>query len=177
MRQVASAARANVAAISYYFGGVEGLEKAIVAERIQPLNARRVRMLAESAAAGSAASAMGEVLRLLVEPVLACGSTPEISILARSLSGSESSPAERLLADDTRATLGRFAQVLRKSVPSLPPDDFLWRLSFVAGSMQHLFANWHRMAELTHGICRNQDLEQAVDRFVTCSRGMLLGTA
>ncbi len=88
-----------------------------------------------------------------------------VRIIARTLT--EPLPfMNTLLREELHAVLARFAQIVRRHVPHLSPEEFLWRLSFVIGAMQHTLATLHQMSALTHGICRDNDYEGALRRFI-----------
>jgi len=98
------------------------------------------------------------------------GGSHIIRIVGRSLA--EPLPfMDAILAAEFQPTMARFSQAVRRSVPQLTPEDFLWRLSFVVGAMQHTFSMLHRMSELTRGICRNDDHEGALRRFIDFAVG------
>lgn len=73
---------------------------------------------------------------------------------------------EELLAREFQPATARFGQAVRRHVPNLAPEDFLWRLSFVIGAMHHTLATLHCMGELTRDICRNDDPAGALRRFI-----------
>ena len=107
--------------------------------------------------------AIGKLDKTLRDP--ARGGPHIVRIIARTLT--EPLPfMNALLREELHAVLGRFAQILRRHVPHLTPEEFLWRLSFVIGAMQHTLATLHQMSALTHGICRDNDYEGALRRFV-----------
>jgi hypothetical protein len=73
---------------------------------------------------------------------------------------------DELLAQEFQPVMARFGQAMRRHVPTLSPEEFLWRLSFVIGAMHHTLATLHRMKDLTRGICRNHDHAGALPRFI-----------
>lgn len=86
-------------------------------------------------------------------------------IMARSLA--EPLPfMHTILAEEFHSALGRFGQVIRRHATHLSPDEFMWRLSFVVGAMQHTLSTLHQMSSLTRGICRDDDYDGAAARFI-----------
>ena len=177
MRQLTARAKVNLAAVNYHFGGKEALNTAMVSRRLRALNETRLANLdrAEREADGQPVP-LHRVIELLVRPVFELsedqshGGAHIIRLLGRSLA--EPLPfMDAVLAAEFQPTMARFSQAVRRSVPQLSPEDFLWRLSFVVGAMQHTFAVLHRMSELTSGICRNDDQEGALRRFIEFAVG------
>jgi AcrR family transcriptional regulator len=177
MRQLTEQAKVNLAAVNYHFGGKESLYVAMVSRRLRSLNETRLASLERAEQeAGSQPVPVARVIELLVRPVFdlsgdrSHGGAHIIRILGRSLA--EPLPfMDAILAAEFQPTMARFSQAVRRSMPQLSPEDFLWRLSFVIGAMQHTFTVLHRMSELTSGICRNDDRDGALRRFIEFAVG------
>jgi AcrR family transcriptional regulator len=179
LRELTAMARVNLAAVSYYFDGKKGLFLEIVRRRIRPLNEERLTRLDQiTGAGGGQPPSLEQVLDAFVRPVLAAhrnraGVGPAIAqILARSLTDPLPPYLSPELAGEPQLTLMRFAQAIRRHVPGLPPDEFLWRFTFVVGAMQHALSNLHQMSALTRGICRDDDHDCFLARFVEFSAGV-----
>lgn len=172
LRQITQRARVNIAAVNYHFGSKEALYVEVVQRRIRPINSARLARLEDAVAkAGDQPPALAEVLDILVRPVFdvhqdpARGGEHIVRIIARSLT--EPLPfMSELIATEFHPVLARFSQVIRRHAPHLAPEDFMWRLSFVVGAMQHTLATIHEMSTLTRGICRDNDYEGALRRFI-----------
>ncbi len=177
MRQLTARAKVNLAAVNYHFGGKESLYTAMISRRLRArYETRRANLERAEREAGVQPVPLPTVIELLVRPVFELsedrshGGAHVIRILGRSLA--EPLPfMGAVLAAEFQPTMARFSQAVRRSVPQLSPEDFLWRLSFVVGAMQHTFAVLHRMSELTSGICRNDDHEGALRRFIEFAVG------
>jgi AcrR family transcriptional regulator len=177
MRQLTQRAKVNLAAVNYHFGGKQALYTAMVSQRLRALNETRLASLERAEQeAGSQPVPVARVIELLVRPVFELsadgthGGAQIIRILGRSLA--EPLPfMDAVLAAEFQPTMARFSQAVRRSMPQLSPEDFLWRLSFVIGAMQHTFTVLHRMSELTSGICRNDDRDGALRRFIEFAVG------
>jgi len=172
VRQVTKAAGVNLAAINYHFGGKRGLFHEVIRQKIRPLNQLRMGQL-ELALGGTVGPAgLDRMLELLVGPILetqrAAGEagTATLRLFARCMADPGLRALDRELAEEMQSCLARFAGAIRRHAPGLPPEEFLWRLSFVVGALQHGLANLHQMSGLTRGICRDGDLDGLLQHFV-----------
>lgn len=178
LRQITRQAKVNLAAVNYHHGDKESLYLEIIRRRIQPINKTRLARLAEAEAeAGDSPVPIQVLFQVLAEPLF--GLFGDAATLgrysARLLGRSLVEPLpflEKFLAHEFQPVMARFGQALRRHDPTLPPEDFLWRYSFVVGAMLHALASLHRMKFLTRGICRDNDHAAALSRFVQFATGV-----
>ncbi len=171
LRQITQRAQVNLAAVNYHHGDKESLYLEIVRRRLGAINQLRLAKLAEAEQeAGDAPVPLDALVDIMVTPLFELfdadnGGRHGARLIGRSLV--EPLPfMEKFLAAEFQPALARFGQALRRHAPTLAPEDFLWRLSFVVGALQHALATLHRMKELTRGICRDHDQAAARTRFV-----------
>ncbi|WP_438480912.1 TetR/AcrR family transcriptional regulator [Oleiharenicola lentus] len=173
LRHITDAAKVNLASVNYHFGDKETLYTEVIHRRIQPLNAARLAKLDQVIAlAGDQPPPLPLVIEILVKPVFEMHQDPArggqhiVKLIARCLT--EPLPfMSELVTTEFQTTIARFSQAIRRSVGHLTPEDFMWRMSFVVGSMQHTLATLHQMGQLTRGICKSHDHEAALSHFVT----------
>ena len=171
LRQITQLAGANLAAVNYHHGDKESLYLEVIRRRVRPVNERRLaRLAAAEAAAGGAAVPLPQLVEIMAGPWFELYADPAGGRLGARLVGrclAEPLPfMEKFLTEEMQPTLARFAQAIRRHCATLPPEDFLWRFSFVTGALQHTLATLHQMRALTRGICRDDDPAGARARFV-----------
>ena len=179
LRQITQKAGVNLAAVNYHFGSKESLFRAVFVRRLKPINlARLAKLDAAQHTAGEGTVHLDLLLQIYLEPVFelsrdtTCGGNHFVRIISRSLV--EPLPVlEQILAEEFHPVTARFTQALRRHVPRLSPEDFLWRISFIIGAMHHTLATLHCMHQLTKGICKNDDHSAALVRLIQCSKIML----
>ena len=172
MRQITRLANVNLAAVNYHHGAKESLYLEIIRRRLQPINESRLQNLTEAERQAAGAPVPLDLLvDIMARPLFELyadadhGGRHAARLIGRSLAEPLPFMAE-FLAAEFQPTMSRFGQALRRHAPTLSPEDFLWRLSFVVGAMLHALATLHRMKELTRGICRDNDPAAARGRFV-----------
>jgi len=175
LRVITDTAKVNLAAVNYHFSDKETLFRELILRRIRPLNSLRLALLDEACTQiGAAPPPLDQIFRILAEPILdlhrdsRSGGRAFAQLLAR-VQIEPSNAFSKLLADEYNPLLNRFGQVIRRHVPQLSPEEFLWRFSFVVGALHHTLAIIHQMNILTQGICRNDDYEGALARFISHS--------
>lgn len=182
LRQLTGAAGVNLAAVHYHFGSKEALAKAVLARRIEPINAERLRRLAALPDPATVAA----IVRAFVEPPLrsapdACGSgqppglPPGVGfcrVFGRIMV--EQPPFLReFLAGQFRELAHRFAAALAAALPGHATETLWWRLHFVIGAMAHTLQNAGALSHLSDGRCDPNDIDEVVDQLVTFAVGGL----
>lgn len=172
MRNITQKAGVNLAASHYHHGDKETLYLLILSRRLKPINETRLSLLgqAEREAKGQPVP-ITRILEIMSLPLfeLCADSRSGGRHFARILGRSLVEPLpfmDAILAREFQPVMARFTQALRRHVPNLSPEEFLWRLSFVIGALHHTLATIHCMKDLTHGICRDHDHAGAGARFI-----------
>ena len=179
MRMITAAARVNLAAANYHYGDKQSLFLEVISNRMRAINQARLSSLDQAEArAGDGLVPLATLVELLAQPLFALcqdgdvGGAHAARLIGRCMT--EPNPLlEEIVATEIQPVMGRFGQALRRHAPTMPPEDFLWRLSFVAGSLHHSLATLHCMSKLTRGFCRDNDGHGALRRFIPFAVGAL----
>ena len=141
IRDLTSAAGANLAAVNYHFGSKEGLLRAIVQRRGEPLNQERVRLLElAEAAAGDQPPRVVAIMRAFVEPVFQIRKEhPHFpAVLGRVVMEGLMPVVGDVFRSTFYQCLLRFAESLSRALPDIPVEEIRWRLLFTIGVFNFL---------------------------------------
>lgn len=171
LREVTKKARINLAAVSYHFGSKESLYCEVLKRRLRPMNQGRLTKLENACElAGDKPIPLALIIDIFARPFFDLCDDPQengghfLRLIGRSIV--DPLPfVESLLNEELHSTTSRFAQAIRRHTPSLNPQEFMWRLSFVVGAMHHTLATLHQMKALTRGLCQNGDSAGAFRHF------------
>jgi AcrR family transcriptional regulator len=166
-RMVTAAARANLAAINYHFGGKEGLFQAMLARRLDDLHAERLALLdAYERIAAAGALSCERILAALFVPALRLAREPKrggkdfLRLLGRAYV--DPSPALReFLSERYAPSIARFKEAFARALPGVTPRELTWRLHFMMGALAYTLAGadaWRLIAALTPADVPNDQL-------------------
>ena len=135
LRDITADAQVNLAAVNYHFQSKESLMDAVIERRLEPVNLRRLEMLA---AAGPAPS-VEQIVEAFLAPMLMLEVLPAIPLIGRVLSN-PSQFVGRVYKKHFMHIIQCFSEALGVALPDLPAEERFWRLQFMAGSMSHVLA-------------------------------------
>ena len=137
LRHIIAEAGVNLAAVHYHFGSKEELLDELILRKAGPVNAERIerldRVLSE---AGDAAPRVDTVLEAFLQPMAeAADRDPQfVRLMGRIMAeGLLQSVVQKHFQSVSR----RYLDALRKALPDLPEEEFLWRAHFMIGAMAH----------------------------------------
>jgi len=156
-RMITAAARVNLAAVNYHFGGKAGLFQAMLARRLDVLHEERLALLeAERASAAGKPLACERILAALFIPALALardagrGGADFLRLLGRAYI--DPSPALRAFLSERYApSIARFKDAFAQALPHIAPRELAWRLHFMMGALAYTLAGtdaWKLIAAL-----------------------------
>lgn len=174
LRQLTTRASANLAAVSYHFGGKEQITRAALQRRIEPINRerlRRLRDLAEQRAPGDPPPTAAAVLAAFLQPLLHATATMDIPPAALRmfcrLLGEEPPFLREFLAEQFGEVLQHFGKALQQALPHLDQATIAWRLHFAIGAIAHLLPNATTIRDVTKGLCDPMDADTLEAQLLT----------
>jgi len=145
MRQITSAAGVNLAAVNYHFGTKDALIHAVLARKLDPLDAQRRAMLDAFEANYATKLNCEHVLVALFLPAVrifrsdAPGADRFLHFLGRAYT--DPSPVVRdFIQTHYIETLGRFFFAFQRTLPELSREDLGFRLNFAMGALSGILA-------------------------------------
>jgi AcrR family transcriptional regulator len=147
LRNITGAAKVNLAAVNYHFGGKETLLEAIYARRITPMNEERLSRLDALEKAHDVVP-VESIVTVFVDPALKLSRDREQSHFIALLGRSYLEPTPiiqgkvRQMFDEVAE---RFKVAFSKSLPDVPPKELYWRMHFMVGVLAYCMAGTDMM--------------------------------
>lgn len=183
MRQITSAADANLAAVNYHFGSKLGLIQEVFVRRLGPMNAERIRLLDEVLAAaqarGDAPPALRDILHAFLAPALSLGRKEGrefFALLARAHSSPHPELQEHVVAQFGEIA-ARFGAALQSALPSRSMEDLFWNVHFSVGALCHTVLNTELLTLISNGLCTDEDEGAVLERLLDFTAAGLQGGA
>ncbi len=166
MRSITARAEVNLAAVNYHFGSKEALIDAVFTRRLHPLNEERLERLAQVEVESSdQAPSLEQIVESFVGPALRLGH--DQPVFMRLLGHALSEPSVReMFTEQFREVFQRFSVALKRALPSLPPEELVWRFLFMVGAMAYSMAMACDINRMSHGLCKSDDVEATLRRLV-----------
>jgi AcrR family transcriptional regulator len=140
MRLLTAKAGVNLAAVNYHFGSKDALIEAVFRRRLDPMNTERVAALErlENPSAEDIIRAfVGPSLRLIEDAK--GGGRNFIRLLGRTYT--EPAKTIRALIGQMYApAMQRYKAALERALPQMPPDELVWRMHFMFGTLAYTLA-------------------------------------
>ncbi len=168
LRQLTARAGANLAAVSYHFGGKEQIVRAALQRRIEPINRERLRRLRNL---GDQPLAASPVLAAFLQPLLHATATMDMPPAAMRMFcrvlGEEPPFLRDFLAEQFGAVVHHFSTALQQALPHLDHATIAWRLHFAIGAIAHLLPNATTIRAVTKGLCDPLDADTLEAQLLT----------
>lgn len=141
LRAITAAAGANIAAVNYHFGNRAALVQEVIARRVGPVNAERLRRLDELEAVG--APTLRDIADAFLAPALHAF-RQDASTLCRIMGrihAERSDEIRRAIFSHFQPVMQRFTAAIGRARPDLPPDEIADRFKFMVGVMAFALMN------------------------------------
>jgi AcrR family transcriptional regulator len=171
VRDITEHACTRLAAVSEQFGGKEGLFRAVLVRRIQPLNDDRRTRLAALPARGPRARRLRAVIEAFTEPMRQRAGDPGWDNYFRFIAQLSNSghPIGHLVAEDFNAMAADFIAALRVLFPAAAEAAVHDAYLHLVAATMHTYSQNLRLDSLTEGRMRTGDIDErhgALLRFV-----------
>jgi AcrR family transcriptional regulator len=143
VRDITEAAKVNVAAVSYHFGGKEELIAAVFDRRLGPVNKARLEALDKlENGTGRRTVKVERIMEAFIRPAVeCCGEDMQAAQAFAKLFGrciAETRPGfEAWLRKQFQPVASRMEKALMRTLPELSRNDVFWRMKFTFGALHH----------------------------------------
>jgi AcrR family transcriptional regulator len=142
IRDITIAAKVNIAAVSYHFGGKDELIAAVFERRISPVNQARVTALnALETRRNSKSPKVEQIMEAFIRPAVTCcgdekGTKAFGKLFGRCLA--ETRPdVEAMLRKQFQPVATLMEKTLLRALPHLSRGEIFWRMKFTFGALHH----------------------------------------
>jgi AcrR family transcriptional regulator len=163
VREIAGAAKLDVAMINYHFGSKVGLYRAVFHRRIDQLTEQRLGGLDEVLARfRGQPPKLGDIVHALMAPNIllrsnaALGGVPFARLIVREMTD----PNERergIISEMFDRTAFRYIEAIALIFPGAPRAEIHWAYHFAIGTLVHAMASTGRLEYLSRGACQMSD--------------------
>jgi len=170
LRTITTEAGVNLAAVNYHFQSKEALMHAVIARRIDPINEKRLALLAAiEEEAGSAPLPLDKVLDALIGPVFELLRSPAKAFapMMGRIFWESSDLREKIFKKHLAHISARFFPAFERALPDLPRAELYWRMLFVMGTVSHTIGGAGLLRTVSGGECDPSDVEGTLGRLET----------
>ncbi len=154
VRDITTAAKANLGAVNYHFGSKDRLVLEVFARRLEPvIRARVARLDALEKAAGGGEIELSQIVEAFVRPGVEnatspqCAGEPFMRLISRCFM--EPNPELKRFVEERFAdVVTRFDAAFLRALPGLTQEDLFWRVNFLIGALHHGQEIWARFDQL-----------------------------
>ncbi len=178
VRDITKEAGANVAAVNYHFGSRDGLVVAVISRYLIPVNQDRLARLERAEKSGSVEEILGAFIRPTVELVAKSELSEKLygQLIGRIFT-EPSISMQTELDQLTKSVVERFTKALCKLLPSVTPEELIWRLHFVVGGLIHVLTHSGFLYRMGGQVVGTPTTEVTISRFLKfAAAGVVYGS-
>jgi AcrR family transcriptional regulator len=180
LRAITAEAGVNIASVNYYFRSKDQLIVEVLSRIIRPPNEQRIRLLEQAKTkAGSKPVPVPAILEAMIRPCLEMSFDPQheqaCRVLGRSLT-EEGNFIKEIIENEWTPVVGRFVEVLKRTLPKVPTEELYWRMHFTHGAVIHTICH-HQDLTILSGNRYHIEFKAALRRLINYSAAGLLAGA
>ncbi|MEM7008472.1 MAG: TetR family transcriptional regulator [Thermodesulfobacteriota bacterium] len=175
VRDITSHANVHLAAVNYHFQTKDGLLKALMDRRIEPLNRQRLELLEkyENRFGEDTVPVEYALYALLAPGIRMCFEEPHFLKITGQVVSHPDEETYTIFVTNFEGVFSRFRDVLAVSLPHISEEELMWRIHFLTGSMIHTWTNHRGLTALSSGVCELGDQQELVNKLIAfCSAGL-----
>ena len=176
VRDITDHAGTRLASVSEQFGGKEGLFRAVLLRRIQPLNDDRRTRLAALPARGAQAKRLRALIEAFTEPMRQRAGDPGWDNYFRFVAQLANSghPIKRFIAEDFNAIAADFIAHVSALFPGVQEAAIHDAYLHLVAATMHTYSNNMRLDSLTEGRLHAHDIDERHDALLRFAQGGIL---
>lgn len=156
IRELATAAEVNVAAVNYHFQGKENLFQEVILRRFVDQRNSTLAALEKALVQAEGKPRLEDVIGALVGEYLkgTLGhpkSCTYLSLITREMSGNNSHAHEAFLREMVAPVFLAFSRALTAAQPHLRQEDMNWVIASIVGQIHHFVLRWKKRQHLPEG--------------------------
>ena len=175
VRDIASLAKTNLAAINYYYQSKDNLLQQVVEASAKPINVMISQLTAYEDFVGGGKLDVSHVWNALAAPLIRCSMdesawyADRARIYIRAALHANSPGSESPFVTETDAIAKRFIKALSNALPNLSADEVKWRFYFGWGTILTATRDTYdnsRFRRVSKGACNTANLDELLKNLV-----------
>ncbi len=172
LRQIALAARVNLATVYYYFRSKRGLMEALLKRCFGPLREEHLALLREFETASKGRPLPVEkILEAMLIPPLRLATQDSarrqaVRRLFGRIVGEPNAETQAVLRSQRLEVRTAFLKAFQRSLPETPLPDLFWSVEFVSGALAFTLCNPRNLEVETRGACNPANTEKVLAEMI-----------
>lgn len=175
VRDITGEADVHLAAVNYHFRSKDGLIRAVMERRIEPLNRQRLRLLdGFTKKFGRKPVPVEYTLYALLAPgIKMYFERPHFLRVTGQIVSDPDDEVYIIFLQHFEDIFSRFKDAFTVCLPHIEEEEIMWRIHFLIGAMIHTWTNHRGLEHLSGGVCRLRDEEETINKLIAfCAAGL-----